>query len=95
MQLNHKLIPVRNIDLKFNLSETPHYVCLNGKKQLLENVYFSGLQEHFRKAHLILNGKVDVVGVCFLPESTFAIPGLISCLLDKTGGVKLRSRSEN
>jgi AraC-like DNA-binding protein len=71
MQLNHNLVPVRNIDLKFNLSETPHYECLNGREHLLEEVYFSGLRDHFRKAHLILNGKVDVVGVCFLPEGFF------------------------
>lgn len=29
LQLNHKIIPVRNIDLKFNLSETPHYLRIN------------------------------------------------------------------
>lgn len=71
MQLNHKLIPVRNIDLKFNLSETPHYVCLNGKEQLLEDVYFSGLHDHCRNAHIKLNGKVHLLGVCFLPEGFF------------------------
>ena len=68
MQINRKVIPVRNIDLKFNLSETPHYVCLNGKDHLLEDVYFSGLHDHFRNASIKLNGKVDVLGVCFFPE---------------------------
>lgn len=71
MQLNHKLIPVRNINLKFNLSETHHYVCLNGEEHLLEDVYFSGLHDHFRNAHIKLNGKVDMLGVCFLPEGFF------------------------
>jgi AraC-like DNA-binding protein len=71
MQLNHKLIPVRNIDLKFNLGDTPHYECLNGKEHLLEDVYFSGLQDHYRNAHIKLNGKVDVLGVCFLPEGFY------------------------
>jgi len=70
-QLNHKIIPQRNINLRFNLSETPHYVCLNGKDHLLEDVYFSGLHDHFRNAHLKLNGKVDVLGVCFFPECFF------------------------
>jgi len=71
MQLNHKIIPVRNIDLKFNLSETPHFLQLSDKMQLLENVYFSGLQDHFRNAHILLNGKVHVLGICFLPEGFF------------------------
>ena len=71
MNLNHKIIPVRNIDLKFNLSETPHYVCLNGKDHLLEDVYFSGLHDHFRDAYIKFNGKVDMIGVCFLPEGFY------------------------
>ena len=71
IQLYHKLIPVRNIDLKFNLSETPHHICLNGKQDILEDVYFSGLQDHFRNAHLKLNGKADIFGICFLPEGFF------------------------
>jgi len=71
MQLNHKLIPVRNIDLKFNLSETPHYICLNGKDHLLEEVYFSGLHDHYRHAHLKLHGNVDIIGICFSPDGLF------------------------
>jgi AraC-like DNA-binding protein len=70
-QLNHKIIPQRNINLRFNLNETPQYVCSNGKEHLLEDVYFSGLQDHFGNAHLKLNGKVDVLGVCFFPEGFY------------------------
>ncbi len=71
MQLNHKQIPVRNIDLKFNLSETPHFACLNGTEHLLEKVYFSGLRDHFSNAFIKINGKVDMIGICFLPEGFF------------------------
>lgn len=72
MKLDHKIIPVRNIDLKFNLSDTPHYVCTNGREYLLEQVYFAGLRDHFTNSYLKLNGKVHVLGVCFLPEGLFA-----------------------
>jgi AraC-like DNA-binding protein len=65
--LNHRIIPQRNINLRFNLNETPHSVCSNGMEHLLENVYFSGLQDHFKNASLKLNGKVDVLGICFYP----------------------------
>lgn len=71
MQLNHKIIPVRNIDLKFNLSETDHYLQINNKSQMLERVYFSGLQDHFRNAHILLQGKVHVLGICFYPEGFY------------------------
>lgn len=70
-QLNHKLIPQRNINLRFNLSETPQFVCMNGKELLLENVFFSGLQDHFNNACLKLSGKVDVLGVCFFPDGFY------------------------
>lgn len=71
IQLNHKLIPQRNINLRFNLCETPQYVCLNEKEQLLEDVFFSGIQNRYLNASLKLNGRVDVLGVCFLPEGFF------------------------
>ena len=71
MQLNHKLIPQRNINLRFNLSETPQYVSLNNKDHLLEDVFFWGLHDHFRNASLKLNGRVDMLGVCFLPDGFF------------------------
>jgi AraC-like DNA-binding protein len=67
MKLNHKVIPVRNIDLKFNLSDTPHYLNINEDKYLLEEVYFSGLQDHYRNAQILLEGKVHVIGICFYP----------------------------
>lgn len=71
IQLDHKLIPQRNINLRFNLSETSQFVCLNGKEHLLEEVFFSGLQDHFTNAHLKLVGKVNMLGICFLPEGFF------------------------
>lgn len=71
IHLNHKLIPVRNIDLKFNLNDTSHYLYINGQEQLLEDVYFSGLQDHFRNAYMKIDGKIDILGICFLPEGFF------------------------
>ena len=71
LELNHKIIPVRNIDLKFNLSETPHYLQFNNNRYLLEEVYFSGLQDHFRNARILLKGKAQVLGICFQPEGFY------------------------
>jgi AraC-like DNA-binding protein len=71
MQLNHKLIPQRNINLRFNLSETPQYVHMNGTDHLLEDVYFLGLQDSYRDAYLKTEGKIDMIGVCFYPESFY------------------------
>ena len=71
VQLNHKIIPQRNINLRINLNDNPHYVSSNGKEHLLENVYFSGLQDHFKNSHLKIEGKVDVLGVCFFPEGFY------------------------
>lgn len=71
IQLNHILIPQRNINLRFNLSETPQLLCLNGNEHLLENTYFSGLQDHFTNAHLKLAGEVHMLGVCFFPEGFY------------------------
>lgn len=71
MQLNHRIIPQRNINLRFNLNETPQYLVHNGKSQLLENVFFSGLQNHYMDAHLKLNGKIDMLGICFFSDGFY------------------------
>lgn len=69
--LNHKLIPQRNISLRFNLNETPHFVTINGQEHLLDDAYFSGLHDHFINAHLKINGKIDTLGICFFPDGFF------------------------
>ncbi len=69
--LNHKIIPQRNINLRFNLNDTLHYAKINGKEHLLDNVNFSGLHDGYMNAHLKLNGQVHVLGICFYPEGFF------------------------
>jgi len=71
MLLNHKILPQRNINLRFNLNDTPHYLCSDGREHLLEDIYFQGLQDRFRNIHLKLNGRVDVLGVCFFPDGFY------------------------
>lgn len=71
MQLNHKLIPQRNINMRFNLGETKQYVHLNGSDFSLEDVWFSGLQDHYLNAHLKLSGKVHIFGICFYPDGFY------------------------
>jgi len=44
---------------------------LNANENLLENVYFSGLQDHFTNSHLKLTGEVHMFGVCFFPEGFY------------------------
>jgi AraC-like DNA-binding protein len=103
-QLNHKLIPQRNINLRFNLSETPQYVSMNGKEHRLETVFFSGLHDRFSNGSLRLSGKVDMLGVCFFPDGFYPflkIPvsecknqvlgaGEVGFLLEKTISEKLK-----
>lgn len=71
MHLSHKLIPQRNINLRFNLSGTPQYICMDNEEYLLEDVFFSGLQDRFMNAHLKLEGKVDLIGISFLPDGFY------------------------
>lgn len=47
MNIYHSLIPVRNIDLKFNLNDTPHYIISNDYEKLIDTVFFHGLRDSF------------------------------------------------
>lgn len=69
--LNHKLIPQRNINVRFNLCDTPHYVCFDNHVKKLDDVYFSGLQNKFINTNLKLDGKVDILGVCFEADGIY------------------------
>jgi AraC-type DNA-binding domain-containing proteins len=71
IELNHRLIPQRNINMRINLSDTPHSVCRGNDEKLLEDVYFLGLQNKNTNAQLKLNGRVDVMGICFRPYGMF------------------------
>ncbi len=71
VRLNHKLIPQRNINLRLNLSDTPHYMLREGKEYLLEKAYFTGLQSESLNAWLKLEGDVDVIGICFEPYGLY------------------------
>jgi AraC-like DNA-binding protein len=73
IKLNHKMIPQRNINLRFNLNDTPQFVRLNDKDHLLEEVFFSGLQDHYHEAQMKLDGKVDMLGVSFLPDAFYPL----------------------
>lgn len=69
--LNHKIIPQRNINLRFNLSAIPHSAMINEKEKLLEDVYFLGLHDHFGNVNLKIDGKVHVLGICFYPDGFY------------------------
>jgi AraC-like DNA-binding protein len=71
IKLNHRLIPQRNINMRLNLSDTPHYMCRDNKLHCLENAYFPGLQNKFLNSHLVINGKVDVLGISFAPFGVY------------------------
>lgn len=71
LEINHKLIPQRNINLRFNLSETSHFLTIDGNQHLLDKVYFSGLQDQNTNSYLKLNGSVDTLGICFYPNGFY------------------------
>lgn len=71
LQMNHAIIPQRNINLRFNLSDTPHYLSVNNKLQTLEKVYFSGLHNQFGNSFLTLSGNVNTFGICFYPQGFY------------------------
>lgn len=71
MSLDHKLIPQRNVTLRFNLNDTQHRICQSGYDTLLEDSYFSGLHDHFTSTTLKLTGKVHIIGISFFPEGFY------------------------
>lgn len=75
IHLNHKIIPQRNINLRFNLSDTRHY-SNSSLESPLEDIYFLGLQDQFANHRLKMDGNVDVLGISFHPDGFYPFIGI-------------------
>lgn len=64
--LHHEVLPLKNIDLIFNLSPTS-LLEMEGRVEKLGNVYFHGLSESYSYKSLKSNGEVKIIGVSFKP----------------------------
>lgn len=71
IQINHTLIPQCYIMLRINLSETPRYYTINNTLNKLEDIYFTGLQDHFINCSVKVSGKEDAIGICFYPDGFY------------------------
>ena len=71
VKVNHKLIPQRNINMRLNLSDTPHNVHHESRECVLEDTYFIGLRNKFTDDYLKIKGDVDVLGICFEPDGIY------------------------
>lgn len=77
--LDHRIIPQRNINLRFNLSETKQYSYINGIEHQLGDVHFSGLQDKFTNIRLKLKGDIHVLGVSFFPDGFYPFFNIPLC----------------
>lgn len=71
LDLDHALVPQRNINLRFNLAETPQFITINQQTSKAEELFFSGLHQQNQNAVLKMNGKADVLGICFQPDGFY------------------------
>lgn len=67
VEINHKFLPQRDINIRINLSDTPHNIISNNQRDTIEELYFLGLQNKFTNSYLKYGGKVNVMGICFQP----------------------------
>lgn len=71
INLNVSLVPQQNINIRFNISETEHHFRQNDLQKRLDEVYFMGLHNHHPSTQLLVNGKVDILGICFQPDGVY------------------------
>jgi hypothetical protein len=74
--LNHKMLPMRNIDLIFNISRNSFYTDDTGSPQKLPNLYFYGLSSKQNFKLVKPSGNLFTIGVSFKPTGLFPILGI-------------------
>ncbi len=69
--VNHKLLPVNNIDIIINFSSSIKYSSKNKMEIVTTKAHFNGI----RDSHLIINqvGKLDVIGISFFPAGLYPL----------------------
>lgn len=69
--VNHKLLPVNNIDIIINFSSSIKYSSENKMEIVTTKAHFNGI----RDSHLIINqvGKLDVIGISFFPSGLYPL----------------------
>lgn len=66
VNLNHEILPLKNIDLVFNLSSTT-LVEKKGSGEKMANIYFHGLSDSYKFKSLKSSGELKIIGVSFKP----------------------------
>lgn len=69
IEINHKLLPVGNIDLVLNFSEPIHYTSIGKTELIPDKFHFNGIREEY----CIINqqGKFDIWGISFYPAGLY------------------------
>lgn len=74
--LNHKLLPIKNIDLIINLSSQPVLLYDSNSEISLESCYFTGIMDHFKYSWERPAGNIELIGVSFFPTGFYPFFGI-------------------
>jgi len=74
--LNHKLLPMKNIDLIINLSSQPVLLSDGNSEIRLESCYFTGIMDHFKYSWERPAGSIELIGVSFFPTGFYPFFGI-------------------
>jgi AraC-like DNA-binding protein len=74
--LNHKLLPIRNIDLIINLSSQPLVLYDSHSELSLKSCYFTGIMDRFKYSWKRPAGRIELIGVSFFPTGCYPFFGI-------------------
>jgi len=74
--LNHKLLPIRNIDLIINLSSQPLVLSDGNSEISLKSCYFTGIMDRFKYIWERPAGNIELIGVSFFPTGFYPFFGI-------------------
>ncbi|MCP4134321.1 MAG: AraC family transcriptional regulator [bacterium] len=67
--INHKFLPVCNIDLVLNLGHDPKYITKHDEILITNNLYFNGITEQYKLN--VQKGELNLLGISFFPTGLF------------------------
>ena len=65
VDINHKLLPIKNIDLIINLSANAKCKTISNHEQRLSKVYFIGVTDRFKYNWILEKGELEIIGISF------------------------------
>lgn len=74
--INHKVLPIKNIDLILNLSSNPTFISEENKLTSSGDIFFVGMTDKYKYNWINQKGQLKIIGISFFSTGLYPFLGI-------------------